>query len=71
MYCKNCGKSLSFNEMGLCKKLINRGTTEFYCIDCLAENLRCDADFLRDRISYYAETGCTLFAVPCNYKEKK
>ena len=35
--CKKCGKELSGNDIGLTKKIINRGSTEFLCIDCIAE----------------------------------
>ena len=40
MKCVSCGKEpLSKNETGICKKLLGEHTTEFYCLDCLAEYL--------------------------------
>ena len=35
--CIKCGKELSPIDVGLSKKLINRGATEFLCKACLAE----------------------------------
>ena len=38
--CYVCGKSpLSKDEIGLTKKLIDKKTTNFYCLSCLAESL--------------------------------
>jgi len=39
--CHSCGKeNLSFNEVGLCKKLLGRQIERFMCLDCLAEYLK-------------------------------
>ena len=35
--CLKCGKELTPIDVGLSKKLINRGTTEYFCKACLAE----------------------------------
>ena len=34
-----CGKPLSFNEIGAYKKFVNRGSTRFLCKTCLAQKL--------------------------------
>ena len=36
MTCAKCGKTISSDEVGLTCKLINRGSTQFYCFDCLS-----------------------------------
>ena len=36
-HCKICGTELTRDEIGLTKKLINRGAIEFLCISCLAK----------------------------------
>lgn len=59
--CKNCGKKLVPNEIGLTKKLINRGSTEFYCMDCLAEMFKCDKELLERKIEQFRKQGCVLF----------
>lgn len=59
--CKKCGKELSGNDIGLTKKLINRGSTEFLCIDCIAEKLDCTKKLLEEKIRQFKESGCTLF----------
>ena len=63
MTCKQCGKpELSGDELAIYRKLVNRGATEFLCIDCLAEFFRCDRAEIEERIRYYRESGtCTLF----------
>lgn len=60
-YCKKCGKELSGNDIGLTKKLINRGSTEFLCIDCLAEKFDCTKELLEEKIKQFKASGCTLF----------
>ncbi len=59
--CVQCCKELTGNEIGLTKKLINRGSTEFYCINCLAEKFNCDVPLLEKKIEQFKKQGCTLF----------
>ena len=59
--CQKCGRELLPDERGLTKKLINRGATEFFCIDCLAEKFECSADLLKSKIEQFRKMGCTLF----------
>lgn len=61
MTCMKCGKALSGNDVGLTKKLINRGSTEFMCIDCLAEKFNCSRELLEKKIEQFKASGCTLF----------
>ena len=39
MQCKCCGKPLSYNEVGLHKKLIGKCSQSFFCKRCLARYL--------------------------------
>ena len=59
--CKHCGVSLTRDEIGLTKKLINRGTTQFLCYECLAKHFRVTVDLLREKVEQFREMGCTLF----------
>jgi len=60
--CFVCGKeNLSKNEVGLNKKLLDKNIKQFYCLDCLAEYLEVDVDFLLEKIEEFKEQGCTLF----------
>lgn len=63
MNCKKCGKEeLSGDELAIYRKLVNKGATEFLCMDCLAEYFCCDRKDIQERIDYYRESGsCTLF----------
>ena len=36
-YCRKCKKPLTSDEIGATRKLVNRGSQVFYCLDCLAE----------------------------------
>lgn len=62
MTCLKCGKKLTNNDIGLHKKLINRGDEKFMCIDCLAEKFGCTHEFLQEKIKQFKETGCLLFS---------
>lgn len=59
--CVECGVSIKKDEMALSQKMLGRGITEFYCIDCLAESFDCDPDDLVVKIQEFKEQGCTLF----------
>lgn len=60
-FCKKCGKELTHNEIGLHKKLVNRGSKEFLCIECLGEYFDISVESLREKIKVFKEHGCTLF----------
>ena len=60
--CISCGRELTHNEVGLTKKLINRGATQFLCIDCLAQKFEVTREDLEKKIIEFKEMGCTLFS---------
>ena len=60
-YCKDCGKSLSKDEVGLSQKLLGVRTENYFCVECFAKRYDCDADYLRDMIEEWKAQGCTLF----------
>ena len=60
--CYICDKeALSKNEIGLTKKLLDKDSKRFYCLDCLAEHLEVDTEFLLDRVDEFKEQGCIFF----------
>ncbi|MDL2264147.1 hypothetical protein LJC31_05795 [Synergistaceae bacterium OttesenSCG-928-I11] len=60
--CYICGKeTLSKNEIGLTKKLLDKESKRFFCLVCLAEHLEVDAEFLLAKIEEFKEQGCKLF----------
>ena len=60
--CYICGKeALSKNEIGLTKKLLDKDSKRFYCLDCLAEYLEVDIEFLLAKLEEFKEQGCNLF----------
>lgn len=59
--CRKCGTSLSTDEIGIYKKMVNRGADSFLCITCLANHFDCTESDLRDKIEYFRKNGCTLF----------
>ncbi|MBQ1860689.1 MAG: hypothetical protein II141_05870 [Clostridia bacterium] len=61
MKCVTCGKSVSRDEAGLTRKLINRGTSEYLCYDCLAVRFRTTVPALHDMAEAFRQAGCTLF----------
>lgn len=60
-YCRKCGALLRADEIAMTKKLINRGTTIYYCTDCLAETFDVKREDIEEKIVYYKRMGCTLF----------
>ena len=61
-YCRKCGKELSADEVAVTKKLINRGTTVFFCLNCLAESFEVHKSDIEKKLVYFKEMGCTLFS---------
>jgi predicted nucleic-acid-binding Zn-ribbon protein len=60
--CYVCGKeNLSKDEIGLTKKLLDKNTKRFYCLDCLAEYLEVDTEFLLEKVEEFKKQGCKLF----------
>lgn len=60
--CYVCYKeNLNKNEIGLTKKLLNKDTKIYYCLDCLAEHLELDTEFLLDKIEEFKTQGCESF----------
>lgn len=59
--CIRCGSPLTKNEIGLTKKLINRGTTEYLCYGCMAAHFAVTVDVLKKKVAEFREMGCTLF----------
>lgn len=59
--CRRCGRELTADDMGATKKFVNRGSTAYYCLDCLAESLDVARTDLEKKIVYFREMGCTLF----------
>jgi predicted nucleic-acid-binding Zn-ribbon protein len=60
--CYVCGKTpLTKDEIGLTKKLIDKKTTKFYCLSCLAEYFEVEVDELLAKIEEFKNEGCTLF----------
>lgn len=57
-----CSRELTSDEIGLHKKMVNRGSTEFMCIDCLAEFYNCKSELLREKIEQFRSQGCMLFS---------
>ena len=50
MNCPLCGKSVSYDEIGLNKKLLRRDAAEFLCLRCLAEKLDVPGARLEEKI---------------------
>ncbi len=59
--CYRCGAPLSQDEIGLTKKLINRGAADFLCYGCMAEHFLVTAAELQEKARQFREMGCTLF----------
>ena len=59
--CKKCAAPLSGDEVALHQKLVGRHSTEFFCINCLAEHFDLPTDDLRAMADRFRKAGCMLF----------
>ncbi len=60
-HCETCRRELTRDEIALSRKLVNRGTTRFWCITCLAEHFQVTEADLEQKIRDFRAMGCTLF----------
>lgn len=61
MKCIKCKNELTNNDIGLHKKLVNRGSTEYMCINCLSEYFKIPVFVLEKKIVEFKNMGCSLF----------
>ena len=59
--CIRCGRELTADEIGIYRKLINRGAEEYLCIPCLSEDLKISEEEILKKIEQFRKAGCTLF----------
>ncbi len=59
--CNQCARELTHDEIALTKKLINRGSTSFLCLSCLAKEFCVSEELLLEKIQQFRLMGCTLF----------
>ena len=61
--CQYCRKTLSRDEVGLSKKLLEPETKngKFTCITCLAEILEVEQGELHEKVEEFKREGCKLF----------
>lgn len=62
MQCFQCGKALSYDEIGLTRKLVRRDATECLCLTCLSRKFGVSVSCLQEKIEEYRAAGCRLFA---------
>ncbi len=60
--CVSCFKeNLDKDIIALNKKLFGKETSNFYCIDCMANYFDTTTDELLEKIEEFKEEGCELF----------
>lgn len=59
--CSLCEKDLTKDEIGLSYKLINRGTKDFFCYECLGDKFKITKEQLCELADHFRRSGCTLF----------
>ena len=59
--CMKCNRQLTSDEIGLFKKLVNRGSQQFMCLSCMSEYFEVSEAALSKKIEEYKKIGCTLF----------
>ena len=62
--CKQCGRILTKDEIGLHKKLYNRGATSYFCIDCAANILRFPFHFFKRKLKNLRRWDARCFFEP-------
>ena len=61
MNCAECNSRLTADDRGAYLKFWDREGADMVCVPCLAVKLRCSEEYLRERIQFLKDNGCTLF----------
>lgn len=48
--CVDCRKRLKKDEVALTRKLIDADAENFYCLECMADNIGCTVEDLKEKI---------------------
>ena len=59
--CLKCGRELTFDEIAVYKKMVNRASVEYMCKGCLAKRFDVSVDFIDKKIEQFKSQGCLLF----------
>ena len=59
--CISCGRELDGDDIGITRKLINRGAQDFYCVKCLSVRFGISEEDVRRLIENCRAAGCSLF----------
>jgi biotin operon repressor len=59
--CCLCEAQPDKNSIGLTKKLLDKNSKRFYCLDCLANYLDVTTEELLAKVDEFKEQGCPLF----------
>ena len=62
MNCFECDTPLTIDDRGAYLKFWDRDGVDMVCIPCLCLKLRCSESYLRERIQFLKDNGCTLFS---------
>lgn len=56
-----CGRELRHIEIGLHKKMIHRGATQYLCLTCLSAYIQVSEEALLEKAEEFKRQGCMLF----------
>lgn len=59
--CISCGCTLTRDDIGFHKKMVNRGAQEFMCIGCLCVHFNITRERAGEMIEGFRKSGCSLF----------
>ncbi|MBQ9747434.1 MAG: hypothetical protein IJV98_01495 [Clostridia bacterium] len=62
LFCMQCDKRLTSDEVSIYRRLIYRDAEEYLCKACLAEKMRVTTNEIDRKIEHFKKIGCTLFS---------
>ncbi|MGB4658914.1 MAG: hypothetical protein WBI07_07035 [Mobilitalea sp.] len=68
VHCRDCGKTVSNDEVALNIKIYGKQIGAVSCYDCMAGHLVCEPSKLIQLTEFYKSTGCSIFQT--KYTEK-
>lgn len=61
--CTKCNRPLKMDEIALHKRMIDRGSSKFMCLSCMAKYFNVSEALLKEKADHFRKEGCTLFPI--------
>lgn len=59
--CMHCKRIIDADEYGMSLKCLDRAGNKLLCFECMAKETGASVHYLKEKVEFLREHGCTLF----------